>query len=106
MPLANYGVLVGRPLRGVPGRGQNAHYQVHVADHATEYRIAINVKSKLSPSEVEYLVDENFQHPVTETLRHRNPGFYPLGNQPNSGSLDFIRGNLFDPSRMVPLPGR
>jgi uncharacterized protein YukJ len=104
MPIAKYGVLVGRPLHGAPGRGDNAHYQIHVVDHATEYRIAVNVKSKLAPSEVEFFLDEDFQHPITELLRFREPGFYPLGNLPTSGSLDFIRGNLFDRTRMRPLP--
>ena len=62
MPIARYGVLVGRPLHGVPGRGANAHYQIHAVDRTTEYRIAVNVKSQLAPSEVEYFVDDDFQH--------------------------------------------
>ena len=41
MPIARYGLLVGRPLHGVPGRGTNAHYQIHVVDDVTEYRIAV-----------------------------------------------------------------
>jgi uncharacterized protein YukJ len=104
MPIAHYGVLVGRPLHGVPGRGTNAHYQIHVVDTTTEYRIAVNVKSQLAPSEVEYFLDEDFRHPITDLLRHRLPGFYPLGNLPASGGLDFIRGNLFDRTQMHPLP--
>ena len=104
MPIAKYGLLVGRPLHGVPGRGTNAHYQVHVVDDTTEYRIAVNVKSQLAPSEVEYLVDDDFRHPLTASLRARATGFYRLGNQPADGGLDFIRGNLFDRTRMRPLP--
>jgi uncharacterized protein YukJ len=104
MPIAKYGLLVGRPLHGVPGRGTNAHYQVHVVDDTTEYRIAVNVKSQLAPSEVEYLVDDDFRHPLTATLRDRAAGFYRLGFQPADGGLDYIRGNLFDRTRMRPLP--
>ena len=104
MPIAKYGLLVGRPLHGVPGRGTNAHYQVHVVDDTTEYRIAVNVKSQLAPSEVEYLVDDDFRHPLTASLRGRTPGFYRLGFQPADGGLDYIRGNLFDRTRMRPLP--
>ena len=104
MPIAKYGLLVGRPLHGVPGRGTNAHYQVHVVDDTTEYRIAVNVKSQLAPSEVEYLVDDDFRHPITSSLRSRAPGFYRLGFQPADGGLDYIRGNLFDGTRMRPLP--
>lgn len=104
MPIAKYGLLVGRPLHGVPGRGTNAHYQIHVVDDITEYRIAVNVKSQLAPSEVEYLVDDDFRHPITAALRGRAPGFYRLGHLPTDGGLDYIRGNLFDRTRMRPLP--
>ena len=104
MPIAKYGLLVGRPLHGVPGRGTNAHYQVHVVDDTTEYRIAVNVKSQLAPSEVEYLVDDDFRHPITAALRGRALGFYRLGHLPADGGLDYIRGNLFDRTRMRPLP--
>lgn len=104
MPIAKYGLLVGRPLHGVPGRGSNAHYQIHAVDDTTEYRIAVNVQSQLAPSEVEYLVDDDFRHPITTTLRNRTLGFYRLGSLPTDGGLDYIRGNLFDPTRMRPLP--
>ena len=104
MPIARYGLLVGRPLHGVPGRGTNAHYQIHVVDDVTEYRIAVNVKSQLAPSEVEYLVDTDFRHPITASLRDKVPGFYRLGHLPTDGGLDYIRGNLFDRTRMRPLP--
>jgi len=53
MPLHQYGVLKGRPINRQLGSNQNAHYQVHVIDDTTDYRIAINVKSQLAPSEVE-----------------------------------------------------
>jgi uncharacterized protein YukJ len=104
MPIARYGLLVGRPLHGVPGRGTNAHYQIHVVDDVTEYRVAVNVKSQLAPSEVEYLVDGDFRHPITAALQQRAPGFYRLLSQPTDDGLDYIRGNLFDRTRMRPLP--
>ena len=104
MPIARYGVLVGRPLHGVPGRGANAHYQIHAVDRTTEYRIAVNVKSQLAPSEVEYFVDDDFQHPITASLREREPGFFLIGHTPSAGGLDYIRGNLLDRTRMRPLP--
>ncbi|XWK86896.1 MAG: DUF2278 family protein [Phormidium sp.] len=54
MPLQEYGVLKGRPIPRRLAVTSNAHYQVHSVDDPTDYRIAINVKSKLSPSELEY----------------------------------------------------
>lgn len=102
--LTGYGVLKGRPLRGVDGRGSNSHYQIHIVDDLTEYRIAVNVKSQESPSDLEYLVDEDFRHPITDGLLTRPLGFFPLPSTPDGGALDFIRGNLFDRTKMRPLP--
>ena len=77
---------------------------MHVVDEGTDYRIAINVKSQQSPSEIEYLVDEMFQHPITKRLLDMPLGFTLLESKPNGLALDFIRGNLFDRRRMRPLP--
>lgn len=104
MPLDEYGVLVGRPIDSKPGVGQSPHYQVRVVDDTTHWRIAVNVKSRLSPSELLYLVVEDFRHPVTEAVRALAPGFHELASRPESGALDFIRGNLFDRADMRPLP--
>jgi len=104
MPLHQYGVLKGRPINRQLGSNQNAHYQVHVIDDTTDYRIAINVKSQLAPSEVEYLVEANFQHPVLAQLEALPVGWNQLQSKPGGPALDFIRSNLFDPRKMVPLP--
>ena len=102
--LDNYGVWKGHPIDRRLGAGSSPHYQVHLVDDADDYRIAVNVKSKESPSEVAYLVDDRFKHPVTDFLRGLNPGFTRLKPGPAGGGLDFIRGNLFDRTRMRPLP--
>ncbi len=102
--LNNYGLLKGRPLRGVAGRGSSPHYQIHVIDDMTEYRVAVNVKSQESPSEVEFLVDDDFRHPITDGLVEKPLGYVQLASTPSGGGLDFIRGNLFDRSKMRPLP--
>jgi uncharacterized protein YukJ len=104
MPLDNYGILKGRPVQRRLARVANAHYQVHVVDKDTDYRIAVNVRSKLSPSELEYLVAENFQHPITKDLLELPLGFNYIKSKPGGLALDFIRLNLFDPDEMVPLP--
>lgn len=104
MPLKSYGVLKGRPINRQVGSGQSPHYQVHVVDDAADYRIAINVASALSPSELEYLIDSHFQHPVLTELSALDNGWHTLPAQPASLALDFIRSNLFDPRAMVALP--
>jgi uncharacterized protein YukJ len=104
MPLKEYGVLKGRPVGRRLAITSNAHYQVHLVDDDTDYRIAINVKSKLNPSELEYLIDENFDHPITANLVALPLGFKPLQSHPGGLALDFIRGNLLVRTEMLPLP--
>jgi len=104
MPLQRYGVLKGRPIGRRLGVSSNAHYQIHVIDDTTDYRIAVNVKSQLYPSELEYLIDNHFQHPVTADLPDLPLGFTPLESRPGGMALDFIRGNLFSREQMQPLP--
>lgn len=104
MPLNSYGVLKGRPIRRRLGTQENAHYQVQVIDETTDYRIAVNVRSQLAPSELEYLIDDRFQHPILEELIALPVGFTELPRRPGGLALDFIRGNLFDRGKMKPLP--
>jgi uncharacterized protein YukJ len=104
MPLARYGVLKGRPIRTRLGEGQSPHYQVHIIDDTTDYRIAVNVKSKLSPSELLYLVDEDFDHAILNELRLLPAGFTELESRAGGAAIDFIRGNFFEPRDMRPLP--
>jgi uncharacterized protein YukJ len=104
MPLKNYGVLKGRVIDRKLGEGSTPHYQVLVSDGNTKYRIAINVKSKQSPSELLYFVQENFDHHIIDDLTQLDLGFNRLDTKPGGAALDFIRGNLFDPTQMKPLP--
>lgn len=104
MPLKNYGILKGKAIEVRPGAGQNPHYQVYIVDDTTDYRIAINVQSKLSPSELEYLIDDRFTHPITALLEEMPLGFTKIASRPGTNALDYIRGNLFDRTKMRPLP--
>jgi len=104
MALKNYGVLKGSAIDRRLGSGANPHYQVHVVDDDADWRIAVNVQSKQSPSEVEYVVVEPFRHPVTDELQPLARGWHLLESRPGGAALDFIRGNLLDPRAMVPLP--
>jgi uncharacterized protein YukJ len=104
MPLKSYGILKGKPIDRRLGSGQNSHYQIHVIDADADYRIAVNVMSKLAPSELEYLIESRFQHPFLEPLGELPSGWHPLERRPGGPALDFIRTNLFDPRRLAPLP--
>ena len=104
MPLNTYGVLKGHAIESRLGTGQSPHYQVRLVDETADYRIAINVASAVSPSELEFIVVDNFQHPITDQLEPLVLGFTLLDSRPGTGALDLIRGNLFDRSVMRILP--
>jgi uncharacterized protein YukJ len=97
-------LLKGKAIEVRLGAGQSPHYQVRLVDDDTDYRIAVNVKSQLPPSEVEYLVVDNYSHPITAMVEPLPAGFTPLASKPGTGALDYIRGNLFDRTKMRPLP--
>lgn len=105
MPIAQYGVLKGRPISRRLGSGSSPHYQIEVVDDdGTHFRIAINVLSQTAPSEVMFYIKPFFIHPVTDVVAALPSGFSKLASTPTSGALDFIRGNLLQPQLMTPLP--
>jgi len=104
MSLENYGVLKGRAIEKKAGFGRSTHFHVRVNDSDQDYRIAINIKSQTAPSELLFFVDDHFTHPATEGLEALSMGFHSLKSDPGGKAVDFIRGNLFKPEKMVPLP--
>ena len=105
MPIQHYGVLKGRPISRRLGSGSSPHYQIQVVDQdGTNYRVAVNVLSQQAPSEVMYYVKQFFVHPITAIVEQLSSGFHELPSTPESGALDFIRGNLLQPGLMTPLP--
>ena len=105
MALKHYGVLKGRPISRRLGSGSSPHYQIRVVDEGgTDYRVAINVKSRLAPSELMYHIKPHFVHAITAIVSPLASGFNPIAHQPEAGGLDYIRGNLLQPGLMTPLP--
>lgn len=105
MALSAYGVLKGRAIARRLGSGSSPHYQIHIVDEiGTNYRIAINVRSQLAPSELMYHIKQQFVHPLTAVVFLLPSGFSRLAPTPVSGALDLIRGNLLQPGLMTPLP--
>jgi uncharacterized protein YukJ len=69
MPLARYGVLAGQVVdRRSEGGTDTPHYQIQVDTGGVDFRLAVNVLSKEHPSELLYLADEAFQHPIVQDL--------------------------------------
>lgn len=105
MPLARYGVLKGKAIDAKREDNQSTpHYQVRILAGGVHYRIAVNVKSQASPSELLFLVDDSFQHPITAHLPALPEAFTLLPRSPGGQSLDYIRANLFDRLDMRILP--
>lgn len=102
MPI-EFGVLKCRAVDRRLGTKDNAHYQIHALANEESFRIAVNVQSKLSPSELLYFTNENFQHEVTHLLMELPTGYTPLKGEPDGMALDYIRSNLFDRTQLVPL---
>ncbi|MGQ4388361.1 DUF2278 family protein [Streptomyces sp. SAS_270] len=106
MPLKAYGVLITRAVdTRREGSADTPHYQIHLTDdQGVHYRAAVNVQSQERPSELLYLVDDDFRHPVTAALEGLASGWNGLPSGPSGPNLDFVRGNLFDPAKMRSLP--
>jgi uncharacterized protein YukJ len=106
MALDDYGVLAARARDTRREDGTDTpHYQAHLVDERGEHwRVAVNVESQLAPSELLYLVEDDFRHPVTALLGELASGWHALPPSAGGPHLDYIRGNLFDRSRMRLLP--
>lgn len=105
MAVSDYGMLCARVLEARREDGQSTpHYQIHALAAQVHYRLAVNVKSQVSQSDLLFLIDESFSHPVTASLSGLAEGFHELPSQRGGTALDYIRGNLFDRTQMRPLP--
>lgn len=105
MPVKNYGVLKGQVIgKDRENDPVSPHYQIHVQSDHVQFRIAVNVKSQLSPSELLFFVNDRFQHPLTTSLSDLPVGFTRLPSQPGGKAIDYIRGNLFNRLDMRLLP--
>ena len=106
MPIQDYGVVQGRVFDRVLATAKDEHYHLLVNRGDNPHRVAINTQSTTPPSQVLFYSNLDFQHPITDLILQKAlpMGYTPLPSQPGSIALDFIRGNLFDPTAMVPLP--
>ncbi|MGQ3478767.1 MULTISPECIES: YukJ family protein [Paenibacillus] len=106
MPLNSYGVLKGKVIQGIPAPRTNdstPHYHAVVEAAGKEYELAINVKSKKKPSELIYLVSEDFNSEQITHLPNLKEGFTKINESNREIALDYIRGGLFEPSKMIEL---
>jgi uncharacterized protein YukJ len=101
--IPSYGVLKGKAVAGKL-EGAKPHYQIHVKAAGVDHRIAVNVMSDVSPSELLFFLDPDFHHPLLGQLPVLAQGFHGEPKQAGGVALDFIRGNLFSPEEMKIVP--
>lgn len=106
MPIQNYGVVQGKVFDRQLATTKDEHYQILLNRGNNPHRVAVNTQSTTPPSQVLFFSNLDFQHPITDAILQLAlpPGYTPLPSKPGGIALDFIRGNLFDTSAMVPLP--
>jgi uncharacterized protein YukJ len=98
MPLERFGLLTARLLDRKPATEQTGHYQLLCGAGDERWRIAVNARSALAPSEVAYAVLDAFSHPLLAELEPLAEGWT------DRAGLDYIRGNLCQPEQFRPLP--
>ncbi len=88
--------------RGKAG-DKTPHFEIHVKAAQKSFRVAVNVKSQESPSDVLYYADENFEADRLHDLKKLSAGFTALDDR-DSLAIDYVRSHLFDTTKMTPLP--
>ena len=91
----------------------NNHVEVLVEDNSNrKYRLAINIQSSVSPdhlpedtaNQVLYYVGEDFKSEEITYLPDLDFGFTEITRENRNIALDYIRGNLVIPNKMIFLP--
>jgi uncharacterized protein YukJ len=111
MPVKNYGVLTGTVvsvLDSVAAAKIDAHgkphYHVEVNAGGTLYRAAVNVLSDNNPPDLQFYLDDSYQHAILATVKGFTPGFRALESKAGTGALDYIREGLLDIGKMTVIP--
>lgn len=103
MPLKSYGVLKARPVDRRLCANNASHYQILALGAENYHRVAVNVKSALAPSELEYWIAPHFTHPITTRLENLAAGWHPVLARPGGLALDYLRADLLSLADLTPL---
>jgi uncharacterized protein YukJ len=103
-----YGVFSGRVLdRRAETSGNSPHFHILIEGAGERFRAAVNTRSGTShhrTSDLLYLADDDFRHPLTARLAQVEDGFVPVPSHANGLAVDYQRGGLFDRRHMRHLP--
>lgn len=111
MPVQNYGILTGTvtavldsvAAEKIDPHGK-PHYHVEVSAGGVLYRAAVNVLSDDNPPDLQFYLNDNYQHAILATVKGFQPGFRALGSKAGTGALDYILEDLLDISQMSVIP--
>jgi uncharacterized protein YukJ len=101
VPLESYGVLKAKILDRRHATERSAHYQLLCGVGTTRWRVAVNARSDLAPSEIEHATIVSFSRPFLTKLEALNEGWHRLKAREG---LDYIRGGICVPEQFHPLP--
>ena len=110
MPLKGYGVLKGKAIDAKREDNLSSpHYQVHIVAADTHYRLAVNVKSVATPSELMFLVTTTFStrsRRISTIFRTGSPRWraHRAGRRSISSAATCSTTGHADPSRILPGP--
>ncbi|MFL9898021.1 DUF2278 family protein [Paraburkholderia fungorum] len=109
----NYSCLKGKIDRFKPAPVGNPHLWMLVEVGSDSFFATVNVQSSkgmpglpVAGSYLNFLVDEDFRHPIVAYLRQLTPGLADQERSYAAGAVDYIKGNLFDPRKMRVLPSQ
>ena len=113
MPLRNFGVLKGKVVGKDYDKDDRPHLHLLLEAAGEKFDASVNVKSSVNFSTVDrpgvpknqvlFLISDPYTHPLLEKIADLDEGFHEVESKPNGISVDYIRGNFFDPANMQPL---
>lgn len=86
------------------GKTGKPHFHIQLGVDDTHYRVAVNVMSDRSPSELLFFLDGDFHHALLASLPGLADGYTAIPSRADGLALDFVRGDLFRPEAMTVVP--
>ncbi|WP_419904683.1 DUF2278 family protein [Kiloniella sp.] len=104
MPLKNYSLLKGKASNIAIDDDESPHLEIRIEAAGVSYRVAINVRSNVSPHDLLYRKQAPFAHPFLDEFLHLPEGRTDLNNELPELVLDYVRGNFVQREAMKIAP--
>jgi uncharacterized protein YukJ len=104
MAKLNYGVLKGT-ITGHLRDADDDHYQILVTAGSTMFRIAVNVRSSLTPPDLLFQTITSLPDSLPPQLTALKTGFTKLASKPGGVAQDFVRAGVVKVDKFTVVPG-